>query len=83
MKTTHASEHSEETAESYVLAGRNEDGAWHLVAAETPAEGESVDDVKTYLQTMAHASSRNFVELQIFTASEFAEHTEDSTSVAA
>jgi hypothetical protein len=58
--------------ETLVLAGRNEGGPWQMIDSAAPEEGETVEDVRDFLVTMSHASSRNFRELEIVTTAEFA-----------
>jgi hypothetical protein len=70
MSTTIPSPHS---PEAFVLAGRNADGIWHRVATTAVEAGETAEEARTFLQTMAHASFRSFQELEILTAAEFAD----------
>jgi hypothetical protein len=58
--------------DTFVLAGKNEDGLWRKIETASLEDGETAEDVKTFLQTMAHANSRNYLELDIVTETEFA-----------
>jgi hypothetical protein len=67
------------SAPTFVLAGRNDDGVWHEIATSSVEPGETPEDARTYLETMAQGAIRSYIELAIMTELEFARlQTEDS-----
>lgn len=79
---------SSETAthpETFILAGRNEAGVWQKIESATVdvEEGETAEDVKVFLQTMAQASTRSYVEMEILTEAEFNARLANAPAIAA
>jgi hypothetical protein len=71
------------SADTFVLAGRNENGMWQKIETATREEDETAADVKAFLETMGHASSRTFTGLEILTEEEFNRRASASPEAAA
>lgn len=69
--------------ETFILAAKDEHGCWQKIETASVEEGETTADVKAFLQTMAHANSRNYVEMDILTEAEFAVRSGKSPMLAA
>ncbi len=73
----------ETSTETFILAGKNPDGPWQKIESATREEGETADDVNAFLQTMAQASTRNFLELEIMSEAEFLRRSSPPPMIAA
>jgi hypothetical protein len=61
-----------ESPRTYILAGRDADGVWREIETATVEADETPADVLVFLQTMAQARTRDYMEMEIMSAAEFA-----------
>jgi hypothetical protein len=74
---------SPNTDETFILAGRTFEGGWQRIETATREEDETADDVRAFLETMAEAHTRDFLDLEIMTEAEFLRRTSPDPGIAA